>query len=321
MTRHPAFTAAGLLSLVFVAGCRVHLRQDPPAIPPAFADFNGNDFNAGRVQSIAISPVERNRALVAMEFGGPVGNDQRRGELVPNLFAARGHDGRRRVRLERNDRDRDGLPRQPGHERRRYLRQPRPGRDLDPAGDRRRAGGSVYRAHERVWDFAGAGRARSLVCRHGLRRGDQHGRWRHVDSQEARADVAAHGPGDAGVPGRAGLGPRDERALSQRRSRRDVAQGDHGLLQLLLQLRRQQDGPLALLAVGLHSPGVSVGGSRCPRRNDVVLRARHRPADPASRRPRATRADRSSASRRSAGPSSGRGRSPYGPGMAGTDGE
>ena len=70
MTRHPAFTAAGLLSLVFVAGCRVHLRQDPPAIPPAFADFNGNDFNAGRVQSIAISPVERNRALVAMEFGG-----------------------------------------------------------------------------------------------------------------------------------------------------------------------------------------------------------------------------------------------------------
>jgi len=69
MPRYPAL--AGLLSLVVVAGCeRVHLVQDPPAIPPAFAESAGNDFNAGRVQSIAVSPVERNRALVAMEFGG-----------------------------------------------------------------------------------------------------------------------------------------------------------------------------------------------------------------------------------------------------------
>lgn len=48
----------------------MHLVQHPPAIPPAFADSAGNDFNAGRVQSIAVSPVERDRALVAMEFGG-----------------------------------------------------------------------------------------------------------------------------------------------------------------------------------------------------------------------------------------------------------
>jgi photosystem II stability/assembly factor-like uncharacterized protein len=60
-----------LLSFALVAGCeRVHLVQDPPAIPPAFADSAGIDFNAGRVQSIAVSPVDQNRALVAMEFGG-----------------------------------------------------------------------------------------------------------------------------------------------------------------------------------------------------------------------------------------------------------
>lgn len=64
-------TVAAILCLVMVAGCRgVHLIQDPPAIPPAFADYTGNGFNAGRVQSIAVSPMDRNRALVAMEFGG-----------------------------------------------------------------------------------------------------------------------------------------------------------------------------------------------------------------------------------------------------------
>ncbi len=64
-------TLAGLLSVVVVAGCeRVHLIQDPPAIPPSFADSPGNDFNAGRVQAIAVSPVERKRAILAMEFGG-----------------------------------------------------------------------------------------------------------------------------------------------------------------------------------------------------------------------------------------------------------
>jgi len=71
MPRYPALAAGGLLSLVVVAGCeRVHLIQDPPPIPPSFADFPKNAFNAGRVQSIAVSPVDRNRALVAMEFGG-----------------------------------------------------------------------------------------------------------------------------------------------------------------------------------------------------------------------------------------------------------
>lgn len=70
MPRHPAVAVLISASLVVVTGCRVHLRQDPPAIPPAFVDFNENDLNAGRVQSISVSPVERNRALVAMEFGG-----------------------------------------------------------------------------------------------------------------------------------------------------------------------------------------------------------------------------------------------------------
>lgn len=71
MSRYSALAVASLLSLVVVAGCeRVHLIQDPPAIPPSFADSAGNHFNAGRVQSIAVSPVDRNRALVAMEFGG-----------------------------------------------------------------------------------------------------------------------------------------------------------------------------------------------------------------------------------------------------------
>ena len=62
---------AGLISLAFLAGCeRIHLVQDPPRIPRAFADSQGNDWNAGRVQSFAVSPADRRRALVAMEFGG-----------------------------------------------------------------------------------------------------------------------------------------------------------------------------------------------------------------------------------------------------------
>ncbi len=68
MPRHPAL--AGLLSLLVLAGCTVHLIQDPPRIPPSFAESAGQHFNAGRVQSIAVSPLDRNRALVAMEFGG-----------------------------------------------------------------------------------------------------------------------------------------------------------------------------------------------------------------------------------------------------------
>jgi photosystem II stability/assembly factor-like uncharacterized protein len=54
-----------------LAGCaRAHLRPDPPAIPPAFAGSAGTDWNGGRVQSIAISPMDPKRTLVAMEFGG-----------------------------------------------------------------------------------------------------------------------------------------------------------------------------------------------------------------------------------------------------------
>ena len=64
-------TVAFLLSLGMAAGCQQpHLVQDPPAIPPAFADSPPVHFNAGRVQSIAVSPVDRNRAIVAMEYGG-----------------------------------------------------------------------------------------------------------------------------------------------------------------------------------------------------------------------------------------------------------
>jgi photosystem II stability/assembly factor-like uncharacterized protein len=61
----------GLFLLGVLPGCeRVHLVQDPPRIPPAFADSQGNDWNAGRVQSIAVSPADYKRTLVAMEFGG-----------------------------------------------------------------------------------------------------------------------------------------------------------------------------------------------------------------------------------------------------------
>src|SRR4029079_2546759 len=60
-----------VFSLGVLPGCeRVHLVQDPPRIPPAFADSQGNDWNAGRVQSIAVSPADYKRTLVAMEFGG-----------------------------------------------------------------------------------------------------------------------------------------------------------------------------------------------------------------------------------------------------------
>ena len=76
MPRHPA--AAGFLSLVSllalasVVGCeRVHLIQDPPPIPPSFADSSGNDWNAGRVNAIAVSPLDRKRAILAMEKGTP----------------------------------------------------------------------------------------------------------------------------------------------------------------------------------------------------------------------------------------------------------
>ena len=67
LANHRVCTTAGLLSLALLTGCeRVHLVQDPPGIPPAFADSPGNDWNAGRVQSIAISPASNRRALVAM---------------------------------------------------------------------------------------------------------------------------------------------------------------------------------------------------------------------------------------------------------------
>src|SRR5438045_3637751 len=62
--------AIALLAFVLTACAQVHLVQDPPGIPPAFADSRGNDLNAGRVQAIAVSPADGRRALVAMEFGG-----------------------------------------------------------------------------------------------------------------------------------------------------------------------------------------------------------------------------------------------------------
>lgn len=54
----------------FLSACTVHLVQDPPKIPPSFADSSENDINGGRVAAIAVSPLDPKRIIFATEFGG-----------------------------------------------------------------------------------------------------------------------------------------------------------------------------------------------------------------------------------------------------------
>lgn len=46
------------------------LQQRPPGLPLAEPTVSRDATNAGRVQSIAVSPTDRNHAIIAMEFGG-----------------------------------------------------------------------------------------------------------------------------------------------------------------------------------------------------------------------------------------------------------
>ena len=79
-----------------------------------------------------------------------MGDGQRRRVLVSHLLLAGGHGERRRIRGRRDHGRRHGLSRQPGHERRRDLRESGPRRKLEPAGDRGRAAGSGHIQDERV---------------------------------------------------------------------------------------------------------------------------------------------------------------------------
>ena len=79
-------TIAGL-SLVALTACeRVHLVPHPPAIPPAFETHAGNDFNAGRVQSIAVSPPGPQAFAGGHGVRRAVGHHQRRRQLVSRSF-------------------------------------------------------------------------------------------------------------------------------------------------------------------------------------------------------------------------------------------
>jgi hypothetical protein len=63
--------ALAALSVLVLLGCASSpMRSLPPGLPLALDTATRDATNAGRVQSIAVSPTDRNRALIAMEFGG-----------------------------------------------------------------------------------------------------------------------------------------------------------------------------------------------------------------------------------------------------------
>jgi hypothetical protein len=56
---------------VAAAACtNTPLRQMPPGLPLASPTVPRDATNAGRVQSIAVSPTDANRSIIAMQFGG-----------------------------------------------------------------------------------------------------------------------------------------------------------------------------------------------------------------------------------------------------------
>lgn len=61
----------GALVFMTVSACTTSpLKSLPPALPLAEATVSKDATNAGRVQSIAVSPTDKNHAIIAMEFGG-----------------------------------------------------------------------------------------------------------------------------------------------------------------------------------------------------------------------------------------------------------
>lgn len=87
------------------------IRPLPPGLPLAVVTVSKDATNAGRVQSIAISPTNRNRALIAMEFGGlwqtfGGGNAWFRVQTLPAVFVSDveyGADGRTVVATVQRD--------------------------------------------------------------------------------------------------------------------------------------------------------------------------------------------------------------------------
>lgn len=61
----------GAWAFVALTACTTSpLQQRPPGLPLAEPNVSRDATNAGRVQSIAVSPTDRNHAIIAMEFGG-----------------------------------------------------------------------------------------------------------------------------------------------------------------------------------------------------------------------------------------------------------
>src|SRR5215831_771022 len=63
-----ALAVAPLVSLV--ACVSTPLREIPPKMPEAGEGVLANAANGGRVQSIAVNPLNRNNAIIAMQLGG-----------------------------------------------------------------------------------------------------------------------------------------------------------------------------------------------------------------------------------------------------------
>jgi hypothetical protein len=67
----PPLSGAFAVVLLLVAGCvTTPLRQIPVNIPEAAESVQANAANAGRVQSVAVNPLDRDNAIIAMQFGG-----------------------------------------------------------------------------------------------------------------------------------------------------------------------------------------------------------------------------------------------------------
>ena len=79
-------TWLGVAALLCLAGCSPSpLEQRPPALPSASTTVTRDATNAGRVQSIAVDPLDRNHAVIAMQFGGLWRTFNAGENLVPRL--------------------------------------------------------------------------------------------------------------------------------------------------------------------------------------------------------------------------------------------